>query len=63
MTQENMSFYSFLTENYELHFYLPNKLPQNDSLTLEEKEKLIELMDDKDFYEINSIIRQRYSQN
>jgi hypothetical protein len=63
MEQNNMSFYSFLTENYELNFYLPNKVPANDTLTAEEKEKLVELMDDKDFYEINSIIRERYSQN
>ena len=58
-----MSFYSFITENYELSFYLPNKLPPNDMLENDEKEKLIELMNEKDFYEINFIIRKRYSQN
>jgi hypothetical protein len=58
-----MSFYSFLSENYELNFYLPAKHPANDILTEDEKSKLIELMDEKDFYEINSIIRKRYSQN
>ena len=58
-----MSFYSFLTENYELSCYLPKKLPNNDELNEEEKERLIELMNDKDFYEINSIIRKRYTQN
>ena len=58
-----MSFYSFITDNYELSFYLPKKLPTNDTLESDEKEKLIELMDEKDFYEINSIIRKRYLQN
>ena len=58
-----MSFYSFLSENYELNFYLPRKLPANDILTLDEKEKLIKLMNEKDFFEINAIIRKRYSQN
>ena len=63
MKENNMSFHTFLTENYELNFYLPSKLPANDTLSLDEKEKLIELMNEKDFYEINSIIRQRYNQN
>ncbi len=59
-----MSFYSFLADNYELSkFVLPKKQPINDSLNDNEKEQLLELMYDKDFYEINSIIKQRYSGN
>ena len=58
-----MSFYSFLSENYELSCYLPKKLPNNDTLDMEEQQKLIELMNEKDFYEINAIIRKRYTQN
>ena len=59
-----MSFYSFLTENYELSkFVLPKKIPVNDALNESEKAQLIELMNDKDFYEINIIIRKRYTEN
>jgi hypothetical protein len=59
-----MSFYAFLTDNYELSkFVLPKKYPMNDSLNESEKAQLIELMNDKDFYEINSIIRKRYTKN
>jgi hypothetical protein len=59
-----MSFYSFLADNYELSkFVLPKKQPNNDVLDEQEKERLIELMYDKDFYEINTIIRKRYSEN
>ena len=58
-----MSFYSFLSENYELSFYLPKNLPSNNTLNADERNRLIELMNEKDFYEINSIIRKRYSQN
>lgn len=59
-----MSFYSFLAENYELSkFVLPKKMPINDHLDEQEKEQLMELMYDMDFYEINSIIRKRYSEN
>lgn len=58
-----MSFYSFLAENYELSkFVLPKKLPANDLLNESEKELLLELMYEKDFYEINCIIRRRYFQ-
>lgn len=57
-----ISFSSFLAENYELSpFVLPKKKPADDSLNNEEMKKLVELMWDKDFYEINSIIRKRYS--
>ena len=56
-----MSFYSFLSENYELSpFVLPKKKPVNDFLDISEREKLKELMFDKDFYEINRIIKSRY---
>lgn len=59
-----MSFYSFLAENYELSkFVLPKKMPINDYLNEQEKEQLMELMYEKDFYEINSIIRKRYTEN
>lgn len=61
--QENriMSFFSFLSENYELsRFVLPKKRPENDILESEEMMKLQELMLDKDFYEINTIIKSRY---
>jgi hypothetical protein len=61
--QENriMSFFSFLSENYELsRFVLPKRKPANDSLNSAEMEKLRELMQEKDFYEINTIIKSRY---
>lgn len=59
-----MSFYSFLADNYELSkFVLPKKLPYNDLLNESEKEQLLELMYEKDFYEINTIIRKRYTEN
>jgi len=58
----NMSFFSFLTDNYELSkFILPKKRPINDLLDKEEMKKLLDLMEEKDFYEINSIIRERYT--
>jgi len=59
-----MSFHSFLISNYELsQFVLPKEQPGDDSLSRDEMEQLVELMDDKDFYEINTIIRKRYSEN
>lgn len=59
-----MSFYTFLAETYELSkFVLPKKQPLNDTLDEQEKEKLMELMYEKDFYEINTIIRKRYTEN
>ena len=59
--QRTMSFYTFLSDHYELSkFVLPRKLPANNMLDESEKELLIELMNEKDFYEINSIIRKRY---
>ena len=58
----SMSFFTFLSDNYELSkFVLPKKLPLDDTLHKDERDKLVELMLDKDFYEINSIIRKRYS--
>jgi len=55
------SFHSFLADNYELSkFVLPKKHPANDELDEKERAQLIEYMEDKDFYEINSIIRKRY---
>ena len=57
-----MSFYNFLANNYELSkFVLPKKSPVNDTMNEKEKSQLIELMKDKDFYEINTIIRKRYT--
>jgi hypothetical protein len=57
----SMSFFSFLAENYELsQFVLPKIKPNDDSLDKDEMDKLIDLIMDKDFYEINSIIRKRY---
>ena len=56
-----MSFFSFLSDNYELsRFVLPKKKPENDSLNKNEVETLKELMQEKDFYEINRIIKSRY---
>ena len=56
-----MSFYSFLSDNYELsRFVLPKKKPLNDGLSIMERDKLKELMREKDFYEINTIIKSRY---
>ena len=60
--QRIMSFYSFLSDNYELSkFILPKKKPDNDLLDHDEMGKLILLMEEKDFFEINTIIRKRYS--
>ena len=60
--QRTMSFFSFLSDNYELSkFVLPKKQPKDDSLEKDEMDKLLELILDKDFYEINSIIKKRYS--
>jgi hypothetical protein len=59
--QRIMSFFSFLSENYELsRFVLPKKRPLDDTLLVDEMQRLKELMMDKDFYEINTIIRKRY---
>lgn len=56
-----MSFFSFLAENYELSkFVLPKKRPENDILNKEDMKRLIELMQDKDYYEINTMIKSRY---
>ncbi len=55
------SFFSFLTDNYEISkFILPKKKPIDDSLDNDEMKKLLVLMEEKDFYEINSIIKSRY---
>ena len=57
-----MSFCSFLAENYEQSkFLLPKKKPTNNLLDNDEMKNLLVLMEDKDFYEINTIIRKRYS--
>lgn len=57
-----MSFFTFLIEHYELsEFVLPKQKPVNDILQLEERNKLMELIDDRDFYEINRMIKKRYS--
>ena len=59
-----MSFYSFITNHYDLSiFFLPKEKPTNDTLNENEMKRLKELIEDNDFYEINSIIRHRYSQN
>ena len=59
--QKTMSFFTFLAENYELsRFVLPKQKPLNDNLEVQERDKLIELMNEKDFYEINTIIKKRY---
>jgi hypothetical protein len=60
--QRSSSFYSFLSDNYEQSkFFLPKNQPANDMLNKDEMKKLLELIEEKDFYEINSIIRKRYS--
>ncbi|MBI4929547.1 MAG: hypothetical protein HY841_02205 [Bacteroidetes bacterium] len=57
-----MSFFSFLSDNYELSpFVLPKKKPADDSLNNDEMKMLQELILEKDFYEINSLIRKKYS--
>lgn len=59
--QRITSFFSFLSEKYELSkFILPKKRPIDDSLDDDEIKRLNELMEEKDFYEINSIIKKRY---
>ena len=59
----SMSFFNFISDNYALsHCVLPkNKKPSNDSLNKEEMERLKNLMNEKDYYEINSIIKERYT--
>ena len=60
--QENTSFFTFLAKNYNLStLFLPTKKPVNDTLTESEKERLRALIKDKDYYEINTIIKSRYS--
>ena len=57
-----MSFYTYLNDNYELSkFVLPKKRPFDDSLNGDQMRRLEELMREKDFYEINTIIRTRYT--
>ena len=57
-----MSFSSFLAEKYEQSkFFLPKKKPLDDSINKDEMDKLLELILEKDFYEINSIIKKRYA--
>lgn len=59
-----ISFFSFISDNYVLsHCVLPkNKKPADDSLSKEEIERLKKLMNEKDYYEINTIIKKRYTQ-
>ena len=62
-TQNNktMSFFNFISDNYALSpFILPDKRPLNDVLEKGEMENLLELMNEKDYYEINQIITKRY---
>lgn len=60
--ENSSSFFSFLATHYELSkFVLPPKKPVDDSLNPDDKKRLQDLMDDRDFYEINTIIRKRYS--
>ncbi len=60
--QRIMSFFSYLSDNYELSkFVLPKKRPLNDLLEIDEQKKLDELMMEKDYYEINTIIKGRYN--
>ncbi len=60
--ERTMSFYSFLTDNYEQSkFFLPKKKPFNDLLDNDEMKSLLALIEEKDFYEINTLIRKRYS--
>ncbi len=57
-----MSFYTYLSDNYELSkFILPKKKPFDDTLNGDLLKRLEELMLEKDFYEINTIIRKRYT--
>ena len=56
-----MSFFNFISDNYALSPYiLPDKRPLNDTLEKGEMENLLELMREKDYYEINQIISKRY---
>ena len=60
--KRSISFFTFLADNYELSpFVLPKKRPENDLLEQDEMQKLRELMMEKDFYEINTIIKSRYN--
>ncbi|HXC03623.1 MAG TPA: hypothetical protein VNZ86_02655 [Bacteroidia bacterium] len=59
-----MSFYRFLTEESELSPLLRFKIkPDIEKLPEEEKQKLIELIREKDYYEVNSMLRRRFSKN
>lgn len=56
-----MSFFTFISENYEQSkFFLPKKKPLNDSPDKTEMEKLLALIIENDPYEINRIIKRRY---
>ncbi len=55
------SFFNFLQENCkESKFLLPKKKPQDDTLKRDEVEKLMGFILDRDFYEINKVIRNKY---
>lgn len=60
--EQTMSFFTFISENYEeSRFFLPKMKPFDDSLDKAEMEKINSLIYERDHYEINSIIRNRYT--
>jgi hypothetical protein len=60
-TPKSSSFFTFLQENCkESKFLLPKKKPQDDTLKKDEAEKLMGYILDRDFYEINKTIRNKY---
>ncbi|HEY4798112.1 MAG TPA: hypothetical protein VII99_03445 [Bacteroidia bacterium] len=57
-----MSFFTFISDHYELSkFILPKTKPADDSLDNNEAALLLDLIYEKDFYEINAIIRKKYN--
>lgn len=55
------SFYDFISQNYHLSkFILPAQKPEDDSLDDELKARLLDLIDERDYYEINILIKRRY---
>ncbi len=58
---DELSFTAFLKARYRLSgFLLPLNKPKDDSLDTEDKENLLNLIEENDHYEIQHIIKERY---
>ena len=62
VAENETSFFDFIYRNYRLSkFVLPHEKPKDDSLDVELKEILSNLIEENDYYEVNTIIKRRYS--